>query len=59
MKNPPTSSAEMLKDWLLDTRQCSRALYADLDGSQLLGPRLASLNPPLWEIGHLGWFQEY
>ena len=49
----------MLKDWLLDTRQCSRALYADLDGSQLLGPRLASLNPPLWEIGHLGWFQEY
>ena len=27
-------------------------------GEQLLGPRLAIVNPPLWEIGHLGWFQE-
>ena len=48
-----------LADWLLDTRQRSLALYADLDGAQLLGPRLNSVNPPLWEIGHLGWFQEY
>ncbi len=59
MKNPLTSNPETLKDWLLDTRQHSRALYADLNGAQLLGPRLAIVNPPLWEIGHLGWFQEY
>jgi gamma-glutamyl hercynylcysteine S-oxide synthase len=59
MKNPLATSAEALKDWLLDTRQHSRALYADLNGAQLLGPRLNILNPPLWEIGHLGWFQEY
>ena len=59
MKNPSTTSAETLKKWLLDTRQYSRALYADLNGSQLLGPRLETVNPPLWEIGHLGWFQEH
>jgi iron(II)-dependent oxidoreductase len=22
-------------------------------------PQRAELNPPLWELGHLGWFQEY
>jgi gamma-glutamyl hercynylcysteine S-oxide synthase len=31
---------------------------AHLDGERLLGPKLAIVNPPLWEIGHVGWFQE-
>jgi iron(II)-dependent oxidoreductase len=31
----------------------------DLEGAQLLGPMLEIVNPPLWEIGHLAWFQEY
>lgn len=35
------------------------SLAQDLTGERLLGPRLAIVNPPLWEIGHLGWFQEY
>src|SRR3954447_17683911 len=37
-----------------------RALRAtsELDGERLLGPKLAIVNPPLWEIGHVGWFQE-
>ncbi|MDP3136066.1 MAG: SUMF1/EgtB/PvdO family nonheme iron enzyme, partial [Burkholderiaceae bacterium] len=35
------------------------ALVGDLGGDRLLGPRLKIVNPPLWEIGHLGWFQEY
>ena len=25
----------------------------------MLGPRLAIVNPPLWEIAHVAWFQEY
>jgi gamma-glutamyl hercynylcysteine S-oxide synthase len=58
MKNSSTS-AQILRDWLLETRQRSRELYADLSAAQLLGPRLDSVNPPLWEIGHLGWFQEH
>jgi iron(II)-dependent oxidoreductase len=33
-------------------------LIADLTDEQLLGPQLATVNPLLWEIGHLAWFQE-
>jgi gamma-glutamyl hercynylcysteine S-oxide synthase len=34
-------------------------LVADLNADQLIGPRLAIVNPPLWEIGHVSWFQEF
>ncbi|MCE2948937.1 MAG: selenoneine synthase SenA [bacterium] len=34
------------------------ALFDSLAAEALLGPRLAIVNPPLWEFGHLGWFQE-
>ncbi|HUK03510.1 MAG TPA: selenoneine synthase SenA [Burkholderiales bacterium] len=44
---------------LLDARKRSSAVYADLEGERLLGPKLEIVNPPLWEIGHVGWFQEY
>ena len=44
--------------WVLDARQRSLDLAADLDHEQLLGPRLAIVNPLLWEIGHVAWFQE-
>ncbi|MEO6409464.1 MAG: selenoneine synthase SenA [Burkholderiaceae bacterium] len=29
-----------------------------LGGPSMTVPRLAEINPPLWEIGHVGWFQE-
>ena len=32
---------------------------AGFEGERLLGPKLAIVNPPLWEIGHVGWFQEH
>ena len=35
------------------------ALVADLDDRQMIGPRLAIVNPPLWEIGHVAWTQEF
>jgi iron(II)-dependent oxidoreductase len=34
-------------------------LIADLDEQQMIGPRLPTVNPPLWEIGHIAWFQEF
>ncbi|MGH7888230.1 MAG: selenoneine synthase SenA [Candidatus Binatia bacterium] len=34
-------------------------LVADLDDRQIIGPRLAIVNPPLWEIGHVAWTQEF
>ncbi|HEX4803190.1 MAG TPA: selenoneine synthase SenA [Myxococcaceae bacterium] len=41
-----------------DARRRTVALVADLSVDQLFGPRLATVNPLLWEIGHVGWFQE-
>jgi iron(II)-dependent oxidoreductase len=35
------------------------ALIADLDDCQMIGPQLPTVNPPLWEIGHVAWFQEF
>ena len=36
----------------------ARALTQDLEGPQLFGPKLAIVNPVLWELGHVAWFQE-
>jgi gamma-glutamyl hercynylcysteine S-oxide synthase len=48
----------MLDDWARDARGRTLALVGDLDDRQLLGLPLATLNPLLWEIGHVAWFQE-
>ncbi|MFN2557279.1 MAG: selenoneine synthase SenA [Nitriliruptorales bacterium] len=47
-----------LAEWVRDARQRVMQLVADLDDEQLIGPMLATVNPLLWEIGHLAWFQE-
>jgi iron(II)-dependent oxidoreductase len=44
---------------LRSSRQRLSRITAGLDGSRLLGPKLAIVNPPLWELGHVAWFQEY
>lgn len=51
------SAAEIARA-LIDARSRTRALVADLTDEQLMGPRLAIVNPLLWEIGHVAWFQE-
>lgn len=48
-----------LRRLLQEARTRTLAFAGDLTGEQLLGPRLDIVNPPLWEIGHLAWFQEY
>lgn len=47
-----------LAEWVYDARQRTFDLVADLDDEQLIGPYLPIVNPPLWEIGHVAWFQE-
>ena len=42
-----------------DFRARTLDLVVDLDNQQLIGPRLSTVNPPLWEIGHVAWFQEF
>jgi iron(II)-dependent oxidoreductase len=43
---------------LLDARARALRVTGDLEGERLLGPKLKIVNPPLWEIGHVSWFQE-
>jgi gamma-glutamyl hercynylcysteine S-oxide synthase len=49
---------EPLDDWVRDARARTHALAEGLAAADLLGPRLAIVNPPLWELGHVAWFQE-
>jgi iron(II)-dependent oxidoreductase len=44
---------------LSDARGRALAIYGHLDLSSLDVPCLPVVNPPLWELAHLAWFQEY
>ena len=44
---------------LMDARARTLELVNGLDDQQLMGPRLDTVNPLLWEIGHLAWFHEF
>jgi iron(II)-dependent oxidoreductase len=55
---PETMTAESAAEWLRDARRRTLALADDLTDQQLEVPLLPILNPPLWELGHVGWFQE-
>jgi len=44
---------------LLDAREYTRRTYAHLTDAQQQFPRIPVVNLPRWEIGHVGWFQEF
>ena len=44
---------------LRDARERTLALYGHLDLESLVVPRIPIVNPPLWELAHLAWFQEF
>jgi iron(II)-dependent oxidoreductase len=44
--------------WLEDARARTLALVEDWPPPARLGPRLPIVNPALWEVGHVGWFEE-
>jgi gamma-glutamyl hercynylcysteine S-oxide synthase len=49
---------EELADALRDARARTLALYGHLDLAALAVPCIATVNPPIWELGHIAWFQE-
>lgn len=52
-------STDMLCEWVKDARNRSIELVDDLTDEQLRRPPyMSKINPPLWEIAHLTWFQE-
>ena len=44
---------------LADARQRTLGIYAHLDLARLEVPCLPIVNPPLWELAHIAWFQEH
>ena len=53
----PTTAPELIAA-LEETRRRTLALVEDLDDDQLMGKHLDIVNPLLWEVGHVAWFQE-
>lgn len=51
--------ADELARRLEDARRRTLELTADLQGERLFGPKLSIVNPPLWEVGHVGFFHDY
>src|SRR5262245_8765238 len=48
-----------LAAWVDDARRRTLEMYADLDDVQIVVPYLRIVNPPIWELGHIAWFQEH
>jgi len=55
----PTMDVRQLIATMREFRNRLLSLVADLDDEQMIGPRIAIVNPPLWEIGHVAWTQEF
>jgi iron(II)-dependent oxidoreductase len=54
---------ELLSLALMDARNHTLHLFGQyqnaLESVNFAVPQLATINPPLWELGHVGWFQEH
>src|SRR6266568_6948764 len=55
----PRQTADALQGMILDARRVELELVEELTDDQMLGARRHFVEPPIWEIGHVGWFQEY
>lgn len=55
----PQIDKEHLSSIMRSARQRTLELLDGLTADQLMGPRLATVNPLLWEVGHVAWFHEF
>lgn len=55
----PHPDAATLGASLTGAQQTTRQLTARFATQTLQVPLLAIVNPPLWELGHMAWFQEF
>ena len=62
-QHPRTAGADALAHALQASRRDTLALFAvyetALAGSDLAIPYHPQTNPPRWELGHIGWFQDW
>ncbi len=57
MREPAADLSE-LTAWVADARERTLRLAAAWAGEPQEVPLLAIVNPPVWELGHVAWFQE-
>ena len=50
---------DALADGLREARDRTLGIYGHLDLSALCVPQVPTVNPPLWELAHVAWFQEH
>ena len=55
----PADLAQALQDSRRDTLATFAVLESALSQPGLRVPYSPELNPPLWELGHIGWFQDW
>jgi ergothioneine biosynthesis protein EgtB len=55
----PPRTADELARALQDARNYTQAAYAHLTPAERAFPQRATVNLPRWELGHIGWFQEF
>jgi iron(II)-dependent oxidoreductase len=53
------ADSQALLTALIDARRFELELFDGVADWQLLGEKAHFLEPPIWEVGHVGWFQEY
>ncbi len=58
-----SAGRDLLSLALMDARNHTLRLFGQyqnaLEAANFVVPRLATLSPPLWTLGHIGWFQEW
>ncbi len=58
-----SAGRDVLSLALMDARNHTLHLFSQyqraLEGVNFSVPLMAEINPPLWELGHIGWFQEW
>ena len=50
---------DSLAEGLADARRRTLAIYGHLDLATFEAPLLPTVNPLVWELSHIAWFQEY
>ena len=56
---PMLNEIDALAAALRDSREYTLSMYAHLEGEQWEVPLLEIVNPPIWELAHIGFFQEF
>jgi iron(II)-dependent oxidoreductase len=59
MTTPLTPRAKALIHDLHDARKRELEVLSGLTPEQMAGQRMKEIEPPIWEMGHVGWFQEF